>query len=238
VQFYVFGPSLNNDANDGALLNAAVLDSQGPKAVPGLCLVCHGGQYDPAAHKAKDASFLPFDAPSFVFSTSQTVLLESSERELIRQLNGMVREAAYARPTISQLVDGWYQWCGGVNASNCYIDDVGHPFYPNQQACPSGDQSSVSCGWPPTWGGALGQSFYQHVPRFYCRTCHIAQANFLNIHSFTDWRNQANLIQQYVLASTGGQHNFMPLGEVPYDAFWLDFQAQSALAAFLNATGP
>jgi hypothetical protein len=30
----------------------------------------------------------------------------------------------------------------------------------------------------------------------------------------------------------------MPFAEVPYNAFWLDFQAQSALAAFLKATAP
>jgi hypothetical protein len=238
VQFYVFSNTLNGDGNDGGLLNAALLDSQGAKATPGICLTCHGGQYDPTLHKAKDSNFLPFDAPSFIFSTSLRFLLESSEREAIRQLNGFVKEATYARPTVSQLIDGWYHWCGGVNTANCYIDDVGHPFYPNQQACPSGDQSDVSCGWPATWGGALAQSVYQHVPRVYCRTCHVAQANFLNIDSFSDWSGQAALIKQYVLASTGGQHNYMPFAEVPYNAFWQDFQAQSALAAFLNAIGP
>ncbi len=238
VQFYVFSNTLNGDGNDGSLLSAAVLDSQGPKATPGICLTCHGGQYDAALHKAKDSNFLPFDAPSFIFSASQRFLLEISEREVIRQLNGFVREATYARPTVSQLIDGWYQWCGGVNATNCYIDDVGHPFYPNQQACAGGDQSGVSCGWPATWGGALAQSVYQRIPRVYCRTCHVAQANFLNVDSFSDWTGQASLIKQFVLASTGGQHNYMPFAQVPYDAFWEDFQSQSALAAFLNATGP
>jgi hypothetical protein len=153
---------------------------------------------------------------------------------VIRQLNTMVESATYARPTISQLIDGWYQWCGGVGKTGCYVDDVGHPFYPTQPCPPPGqDQSGVSCGWPPTWGGANAQSFYQHVPRFDCRTCHVAQANFLNIDSFEDWKAQASLIQGYVLTL-----NFMPLAERPYNAFWLDFQAQSAMVAILNATGP
>ena len=239
VSFYVFSNSLNNDPNDGSLLDNAALDSQGPKAVPGICLDCHGGQYDAAVHKAKNANFLPFDAPSFIFSTSETFLLDSSQRESIRQLNAMVESATYARPTISQLIDGWYQWCGGVGKTGCYIDDVGHPFYP-AQPCPSGDQSGVSCGWPQTWGGALAQSFYQHVPRFYCRTCHVAQANFLNIDSFEDWKAQAGLIKQFVLASQGNPPgpNYMPFAERPYNAFWDDFDAQSAMAAFLNANGP
>ena len=237
VQFYVFGPSLNGDANDGSLATAAALDSQGAKATPGICLDCHGGQYDPTLHKAKDSNFLPFDAPSFIFSSNLRFFTEDAERELIRQLNGFVREATYARPTVSQLIDGWYGWCGGVNAGSCYIDDVGHPFYPTQ-ACPSGAQSDVSCGWPTTWGGASAQSVYQRVPRLYCRTCHVAQANFLNVDSFSDWSGNASFIKQIVLASSGGEHNFMPFAQVPYDGFWHDFQAQSALAAFLNATGP
>jgi hypothetical protein len=240
VQFYVFSNTLNNDHNDGSLLTNAVLDSEHQKAVPGICLTCHGGQYDPAAHKAQNSNFLAFDAPSFIFSTSVPSILESSQREAIRRLNQMVETATYARPTISQLIDGWYQWCGGVGASGCYIDDVGHPYYPNEP-CPSGaDVHNTSCGWPQTWGGAVAQSVYQRVPRLYCRTCHVAQANFLNIHSFTDWKNQAGLIQRFVLGSQANPPilNFMPLAEVPYDAFWLDFQAQSALAAFLRANAP
>jgi hypothetical protein len=126
-----------------------------------------------------------------------------------------------------------------LGKNGCYIDDGGHPFYP-VQPCPSGNQSGVSCGWPPTWGGANAQSFHQHVPRFESRTCHVAQANILNIDSFEDWKAQKDLIKQLVLASQGSppQPNFMPLAERPYNAFWLDFEAQSAMAAFLNATGP
>jgi Carboxypeptidase regulatory-like domain len=235
VSFYVFSnnnPANPTDPNDGKLVTSAILDGEGAKAVPGLCLDCHGGQYDPAAHKAQKANFLPFDAPSFIFGISQRALLDSSQREAIRQLNAMVKSATYARPTISQLIDGWYQWCGGVGTNGCYIDDVSHPFYPNQP-CPAGDQSGVSCGWPPTWGGALAQSFYQHIPRFYCRTCHVAQANFLNVDSFDDWKAQAPLIKQYVLSSY-----YMPFAQRPYDAFWDDFASQSAMAPFLNATGP
>ena len=187
----------------------------------GFSEVCSGEVNDPDERKRGAASAAGADRAGI-----------ASRSEL------SVTKATYARPTVSQLVDGWYHWCGGVNTANCYIDDVGHPFYPNQQACPSSGQSDVSCGWPATWGGALAQSVYQRVPRVYCRTCHVAQANFLNVDSFTDWSDQAGLIKQYVLASTGGQHNYMPFAEVPYNAFWQDFQAQSALAAFLNATGP
>jgi hypothetical protein len=254
VQFYVFSnhnPNNPNDPNDGSLLPSAALDSQGNKAVPGICLDCHGGDYDPALHVARKANFLPFDAPSFIFSNSSTFLLESAQRDVIRQLNAMVKSATYARPTIFQLIDGWYQWCQGVGATGCYIDDVGHPFYPTQPCPPPGqDQTGVSCGWPQTWGGANAQSFYQHVPRLYCRTCHVARADFFNISSFEDWKTKntppppppqlPSVLHHAVFASAEqpSAPNFMPLAERPYNAFWLDFDAQSAMVAFLNATGP
>jgi hypothetical protein len=254
VSFYVFGNKQKdnpNDPNDGDLATTAALDNDGPKAVPGLCLDCHGGHYDLAPqkqntiHNASKAQFLPFDAPSFIFSDSAPILMNGFQRDAIRQLNSMVKSIAYARPTISQLIDGWYNWCGGVDKTGCYIDDVGHPFYPDQPCDPNNpDLTSDSCGWPKTWGGANAQSFYQHVPRVYCRTCHVAQADHFNMESFEDWKKKNSLgnIHYYVFHSEDKSNppstNLMPLAERPYHAFWLDFDAQSALQAFIQANGP
>ena len=232
VHFYAFRPT-------GELVSGVDLDDEGQKEVPGVCMACHGGAYNPNVHKVMKSSFLPFDAPSYIFSNKIANISERSQREMIRQLNQMIKPATYARPTISQLIDGWYRWCGGVGTSGCYIDDIGHPFYPSQQPCPPsgpGSQSDVSCGWPTTWGGADAQSFYQNVPRRYCRTCHIAQANYFNINSFTDWKEKAasGNIKSHVFCP----NHFMPFAQVPYNAFWRDFQAQDALTAFIKAQCP
>ncbi|WP_158807634.1 carboxypeptidase-like regulatory domain-containing protein [Beijerinckia sp. L45] len=238
VNFFVFNAGLS-DVNDGALVTEAVLDSQGPKALPGLCISCHAGAYDGAAHNVKLANFLPFDSPSFIFSIANLNFLESSQREAVRSLNALVHSAS-PRPTIPQLIDGWYQWCGGVDKKKCYIDDIGHPYFPNA-ACKSGTAASdQSCGWPATWGGINAESFYQRVPRVYCRTCHVAQSTFLNVDSFIDWKNQEPFIKSYVLASQGtpSAANYMPFAEVPYKGFWFDFQAQTALSSFLATVGP
>jgi hypothetical protein len=56
--------------------------------------------------------------------------------------------------------EGNYAFCG-------YIDDVGHPFYPNQ-SCNGGGNQVVSCAWPAT-----------------------AQSNFLNVNNFNDWKLQS-----------------------------------------------
>lgn len=182
VNFYVFGGSLNGDFDDGGLLTSAKLDGDtGAKAVPGLCLSCHGGSYDatPGAHNALSSNFLPFDSPTFFYSTSNTSLEEAAQREPVRQLNSLVADLTQQRATITQLITGWYSYCGGVGKANCYIDDANHPFFPNE-SCVTGADNTKSCGWPATLGGINAQSFYQSVPRLRCRTCHVALSNFFN----------------------------------------------------------
>lgn len=51
VQFYVYGVD-TADENDGSLIPPVALDSEGPKAVPGLCLSCHSRDYDAGGHFA------------------------------------------------------------------------------------------------------------------------------------------------------------------------------------------
>src|SRR5215510_4573490 len=70
TKFYVFD-------NHGKLTSSAVLDSQGSKFVPGLCIACHGGdnyfghfpEDEKAAKDAVDlgAHFLPFDLDNFKY---------------------------------------------------------------------------------------------------------------------------------------------------------------------------
>src|SRR6059058_4233622 len=63
VQFYAYGPDSN-------IVQAAVLDDEGPKAIPQVCSACHGGLYDAAAKHVVNASFLPFDVSGFKFASA------------------------------------------------------------------------------------------------------------------------------------------------------------------------
>jgi hypothetical protein len=224
VQFWVFNGGRNGQKNDGSQIPAAILDSQGPKAVPGVCLDCHGGTFDAATNLVAGANFLPFDAPSFVFSDSNPNLSESAQREAIRALNGMVEStssnSAKPGPTIAGLIDGWYGWCGGVGAAGCYIDDAGHPFYP---------LSWIFTGFPP--GQLL--SLYQTVPRRYCRTCHVALADVFDVEDYGAWSSQRGAVGNLVL-----QRGIMPFAQVPYGAFWSDSAAQSALESYTGVCPP
>src|SRR5271170_7297324 len=65
VAFLVFAQP--DDANGDTFVpqTTAILDSQGQKAVPGVCMACHGGSYTLATHTVSDARFLPFDTTPF-----------------------------------------------------------------------------------------------------------------------------------------------------------------------------
>lgn len=142
VRFYVY------DGN-GNLIPQVALDSEGPKAVPQLCLPCHGGFYDAAANAVHGASFLPFDVFSYIFSDVRSDFSLSAQQESFRQLNAMVRDTHPNQPIID-LIDGTYP--GGVynpgsTAQNTYV--------------------------PPGWAG--NPALYNTVIKPACRGCHAAQ---------------------------------------------------------------
>jgi len=144
VAFYIFDPAGNR-------INKVALDGEGDKYVPYLCLPCHGGNYDPTANSVTDASFLPFDAPSFRYSAQAGYNL-SDQQEAFRQLNSLVRDT---NPTalITELIDGWYANTGGVNTPGSTLDD-----------------SFVASGYSGDPG------LYNNVVKHYCRACHTAQS--------------------------------------------------------------
>jgi CSLREA domain-containing protein len=159
----VYRNNLNGLANDvafyvydvaGNRLNQVALDSEGDKNVPHICLPCHGGAYNSTTNAVTGASFLPFDLPSFRYSTQSGFTAANQEVE-IRQLNSMVRDTN-PEPLITELIDGWYVGSGGVNNANAVLDDS---FIPDTYN-----------------GNANDQALYNNVYKPYCRTCHIAQS--------------------------------------------------------------
>jgi hypothetical protein len=223
VDFYVY-------VND-ALSGLAALDSEGNKAVPGVCIACHGGNYLRYAHRTSGSSFLPFDTSLFVQSNSSAAFSEPAQREAFRKLNGMVKDTAPAQ-TIQALIDGWYGWCHGVGTSGCHVDDRSHPFVP-AGPCPS-SPGSQTCGWDDTSvpGVDIG-AFYRDVPKVYCRTCHIARPSTFNVQSFAEFRAQAQLVHDDVCAP-----GTMPDAEVPYNGLWSNRPLIDRLSKLLHAIDP
>src|SRR5262249_54057723 len=69
VRFYVYG---GGDPTTAGKLKFADLDGLGPKPVPYLCVVCHGGNYNNGTKNVDNARFREFDLPSFKYAGGQS----------------------------------------------------------------------------------------------------------------------------------------------------------------------
>lgn len=202
VKFYVFF-----HATGDKLANQAVLDSEGPKNVPHLCIQCHGGYYDATSHTANGASFLPFDVFSFAFNAAAGVTL-AGQQEQFRQLNSLVAatnpNSVNSNNPILNLINGWYP-CGVNNVGCNPVNTYSPP--------------------PPNPGWAIKPDLYQKIPRVYCRTCHVAQNSGIDWTQYTQFANDFSgtppgfrtAIQSRVC--TASAHS-MPHAEVPFKKFW------------------
>jgi hypothetical protein len=183
VKFYVW------DAN-GNLSPQAILDSEGPKSVPQICLVCHGGTYSEATHTVRNASFREFDIFSFLYST-QSGFTQTDQIDKFMALNQIIK-ASKPNPNnpnkpITALIDG--------------IFPAGKP--PVEDWAPDG------------WKQAGKAEFYTRIPRVYCRACHIAQTAGIDWTKFTQFQDYSSTIEDLVCSS-----RTMPHAEVPFRLFW------------------
>jgi CSLREA domain-containing protein len=193
VSFFIYGDGQNLQA-----LNPwALLDTQGEKYLPQLCLPCHGGyptvsQTPQGEQVVQDsvtgASFLPFDTSSFAYSRHPGYTL-FDQQEQFRLLNAMVRDTNPSAQ-IAQLIDGWYASSGGVNTPGAIPDRSFIP--PNFQV------------------SSTDRQLYLDVVKPYCRTCHVAQSFGLDSPAAFD-TNARNLVYQYYL---------MPHSEKTNRDFW------------------
>lgn len=146
VTFYVY------DEN-GNRLNSVALDSEGGKAVPQLCLSCHGGNYDSATNAVNGASFLPFDTAAFKYSNRGGYRL-SDQQDAFRRLNRLVKQSN-PTPAITTLIDGWYASTGGITTTGATLNE-----------------SYV----PPAYdGNSSDRGVYLNAVKPFCRSCHVAQ---------------------------------------------------------------
>ena len=247
VRFYVFdtgnsfttGPAPVPTALKGPLIPFAVLDNDhssdpnGKKASPGTCLNCHGGTANYStpspSHPLADtvvtgANFLPFDAQLFGYDTSAgSAFTEVAQRQTMRRLNAFVKGTQPVAPTISSLIDGWYAWCGGVATAGCAIDDAGHPYTPAGWATPTAAQLT-SLGSLNSPNGPKLVSLYQNASRKYCRTCHLANANYFDVQDV----GQAHKLKGKL--NPAATTTNMPNAERTFNDYWADAAAQAAYA--------
>jgi hypothetical protein len=152
IKFYVYD-------KDDQLSPSAVLDSNGAKYVPNLCIICHGQLGYQRTKPSADvgARFLPFDLASFQYGVAG----RPSQEDAFKQLNKGVYDY---NPTQAekQLLEAWY---GGPNL-------------------PNNVQNSDAV--PTTWSGQ--KILYQNVVALSCRTCHVTRIPPLDFASYDSFK--------------------------------------------------
>ena len=201
VRFYVYG---EGDPTTAGKLKFADLDGLGPKPVPYLCVVCHGGKYDENAHNAVQARFREFDLQSFKYSggrswdyppAAASNNLTANELTAFATLNQMVRDVQPSTSAIKELINNWYP--GGFGAGTKPSDTV------------------VPSGW------STNAAVYRNVFGKSCRTCHVARDGGV-ANAFITFSSASNFQgTDYVVCNSPKR---MPNAYVTYKNFWSDLQ--------------
>ncbi len=205
VRFYVYG---GGDPATATKLKFADLDGLGPKSVPHLCIVCHGGSFSAGTtNNALQARFREFDLPSFKYSNARSWdygsnTLTPAELTAFASLNKMIRDVAPATSPIKDLINNWYPG-----------NNFGPGVAPVQPAVPAGWNTEVN-----NYHNVFGKS---------CRTCHVARDGGVadNYITFPDSATFAAIAPAKVCGlPPNNQPKVMPNAYVTYKNFWSDLQ--------------
>jgi hypothetical protein len=211
VRFFVYAPG---DPNAAGKLKFADLDGLGPKSVPHLCIVCHGGSYDDVSNNVQYARFREFDLQSFKYSGGRSwdyppspdnSSLTANELTAFATLNQLVRDIQPNSSSIKELINNWYP--GGFGAGT----------------------KPVQTNVPPGWSTQV--AVYQNVFGRSCRTCHVArdygQANgFFTFSSSSNFQTTSSVVCEFP--------KVMPNAYITYKNFWNDTQR---VIDYMNFTG-
>lgn len=190
VSFYAY----NGGVGTATRIQFADLDGLGPKPIPHLCMVCHGGEDGDFAvdNLVHDAVFREFDLPSFKYSGNRSWdyapapnTLTDAELANFATINA---EVAAIDPSnkIQTLINGWYRG-GGITPAQL-------------------DNAHVPAGWTGN------ENTYRDLYGKTCRTCHIARSGIVdtfNTFSFSD----------YTVCESP---KTMPNAFITYKNFWSD----------------
>lgn len=79
----------NSFSTENRIALASMLDSEGAKFAPHVCLSCHGGRFNPADNSVIGGSFLPIDPSRLVFSTLPGATRADQEKK-IQDINRLI----------------------------------------------------------------------------------------------------------------------------------------------------
>ncbi len=240
-----FTKYFNFDPVSGQRHNTLDLDGRGPKAMPGICVNCHGGRADPLTPQSHFAlaenslsrkrgdvqarlqafhvdSFEWSATPGFTRADQEAVLKIFNQWVLCSYPGGGGVSGSWGscvRPAA-----GANEWQGTAAAliQNWY----GGAATPNAQF----SDNYVPAGWNT---GASNVQLYRSVVAPYCRTCHLmrgsANQSDVDFDSEAKFRGYAARIKSHVF-----DRGNMPLAFLVYQDFWRS-NGPSILASYLDS---
>ena len=247
VKFYIFDPVT------GARQLVGSLDGRPAKAMPTICIACHGGRGDPltppdasgkklfalvansySQHRGDvQAKLHPFEPATFDFSTAAGSTRADLEPR-IKAINQMVL-CSYALPAPSVLPEDQCRRPATLNeyqgtAATFIKDMYGGDRMPNSSAAAT--DSYVEGSW-----AAAGQSaLYLDVQAPACRVCHrlLGTANNPEIafDTFTRFDAYKDRVKVHVV-----DRGNMPLAKLIYDKFWSTVSMFQTMATYLLNAG-
>ena len=213
TQFYAFNKK-------GERISDPILDDHGPKQMPAVCLVCHGGNTSDLTYQSNGgklgAHFIPFDVDAEQF-LDRPGYTRADQEWAFKAFNESVQgtwdpaDPSYPPgdpPPALELIDGWY---GGP----------GHPSATFQ-----------SGATPAAWDvSPESHALYHQVFARSCQTCHAQREAYRNFSTYAKFTAVKPLIRQRVF-----DEGAMPLSQRGFLNFWLSYPEQpKILATWLGA---
>jgi len=243
VKFYTYDPST------GARLLKANLDGRGDKAMPTICISCHGGRGDPltptglfpklvnsvsGARGDIAGKLHPFEPASFDFSTVPAYTRAALEAK-IKTINKMVlcsypipAATAFAEDACRRVTTNLNEYQG--TAATHLKDMYGGDALPN--ATSNTTDTYVPSGW-----ASVGQStLYLNTQAQACRACHILRGtgtqSDIDFETFAKFDGYSDRIKAHVI-----DRGNMPLVKLIYDKYWSTPSINGPMATYLLGAG-
>jgi hypothetical protein len=242
VKFYTFDPST------GQRLNTVNLDGRGAKAMPTVCISCHGGRGDPLTPTGLfpklmssvsglrgdiSAQAHPFEPAAFDYSTMGSytrAVLESN----MKALNKMV---LCTYPIPASETTGTFDACRRTATQDEYQGTAAahiKTMYGGNNL-PNATSESSDSYMPGDWQSTGHGSLYSSSVTQACRVCHSLRGtgnqSDIDFESFTKFDGFADRIKAHVI-----DRGNMPLAKLVYDKFWTTSAMNAAMATYLTGT--
>ncbi len=255
AKFYTFDPVT------GARLMMGNLDGRGPKAMPTICISCHGGRGDPLtppdssgkrlfakvmnsvsqARGDVGAQLHPFEPASLDFSTLpgfSRVLQESKLKTINKMILCSLPLAAASTFPEDACRSALRPASGGLATGNEYQGTVAEHLKDmyGGDGLPRAATTNRDIYVPSDWQSAGQSTLYLDTQAQACRVCHLLRGtgnqSDISFDTFTKFDGYADRIKAHVI-----DRGNMPLAKLIYDKYWSTPSINGPMAQYLVGKG-